>query len=498
MKAVALCLLLAIPAAAQHHDNVIVEVVEEPVYVIGPDGAPIRGLTKDAFDLRVNGRRQPIDYFEAIDASGEQPATAAQPVQRTPRVRRLYLLLFDQLYSNPSRLARAQRAAEALVERSDPQQDYFAVASYTGNKGVQFVTAFLSDRVAVRRAITTLSIAGKIDPFGMAMSASERAEWGAAGESSTPATKYGEEAEDMINGGAANQDMIAQRRQAVFDDLLMDFADLAGRLSGLEGQKHVLLFSEGTTAMADSPVPASPMAGGGSDARTARLMQEMFEKYRAAGVFLDSIDIRGIRHAHAKLGTEANADLQAFAHNTGGEFVHNRNDLPAALSDLTKLHRVVYMLAFHRRSARAGGISVHVSGVPRGTRVSYRQGFGKASPPSTVDPLQLADIIINDIPQTGVRMKLGVQSRDLILSMEKDDVMPQLKPKTPFVDVVLYVFDRAGAAVLTKNMRFDPRTEPLLFRQTLDLPAGGYTAKAVASIAGTTSVGFARADFTVP
>ena len=115
MKQLACCLslILAVSAVAQHREVQTVEVVQVPVYVTSWDGAVITGLTRDHFELFVNGKRQTIDYFDVIDFGAV--ATPAGGPARDVRQRRLYVLLFDMLYSTPNSVYRAQRAAEKLI-----------------------------------------------------------------------------------------------------------------------------------------------------------------------------------------------------------------------------------------------------------------------------------------------------------------------------------------------------------------------------------------------
>jgi len=499
--------LVAVTATAQVHENVTVELIEVPVYVFGPDGKPVRGLTKENFELRVDRRQQPIEYFDAMDFG---VATTSAPSQqpRTQRERRLYLLLFDQLYSLPTRLARAQRAAEYVVEHSNRASDLFAVATYTSNKGVQFATPFICDRAALRRAIETLSVSTARDPFHVAMSAAERMTWDEK-ENDLGLIKTGKfdsEVEETIRGGAANQDALAEQSKQSIEDQLADYADLAQRLSQLEGQKHVLLFSEGFDSTkihgGNNPVPVDLRSGGGLDARSFRVLDQTFQKFRSAGVFLDAVDIAGLHHDPSK--PYDNDSLQFLAHGTGGEFVHNRNDFANAVTELTESQQVVYLLAFNRRDARAGSIDVRVHGIPRGSRVSFRQGFGKASRSTDVDPLQLADILINDVPQSGINIRLTASASELAVQLPTDEIVPQLVDKTPDVETILYVFDSNGSAVFggEKTIKFTAaereKKDPIVLRRRIDLPAGHYVAKAIARIAGTTSLGFARTEFTVP
>jgi VWFA-related protein len=515
----ALAILVASVVHAQVREQVTVELIEIPVYVIGSNGQPIRGLAKDAFELRVNGRRQPIEYFDAIDFAAPAPTQrdTNAPIRRAARERRLYLLLFDAAYSVSGSLARAQRAAHYAVDHSNEETDVFAVATYTTNKGVQFASAFIPDRVAIHRAIQTLSTSAARDPLTIAMSAAERSQW--ASEMSSAGGRREGNLEETIVGGDANREMLEQPAKNRITDLLANFGDMATRLSGLEGQKHVLYFSTGFAAELCYP-------GFQPDPRCMRTLQEMFSSFRAAGVFIDSIDIAGLRtnwdattHATKVRETDAlgrplaiaqlrsaldvNDSLRTVAAGTGGEFVHNRNDLGSALTDLTNGQKVVYIVGFNRRGSGSGWVSVRVNGVPPGTRVTHRLGFGAASRRTDVDPLQLADILINDVPQSGLTLPIRAADNDVEVMIPIQEVRAQIVEKTPYVDVLLYVFDERGAAVegMQKRIRFDETLKranrPIVVRKHLDLPPGNYVAKAIARIEGTTSLGFARTDVTV-
>src|SRR5947209_13753801 len=86
----------AIAASAQVREQITVEAVDVPVYVFAK-GKPVRQLSKNDFELFVNGKPQPIDYFEMVDftappaaPSSHDAAPAAQPDLRE---RRMFLLL---------------------------------------------------------------------------------------------------------------------------------------------------------------------------------------------------------------------------------------------------------------------------------------------------------------------------------------------------------------------------------------------------------------------
>src|SRR5260370_41417521 len=117
--ALALIAACALSAAAQVRENVTVEVVEVPVYVTSGNNQPVLGLTRDAFELFVDGRPQPIEYFDAIDFAKVPAPGAPTAVERPRRERRLYLLLFDLSFATPARIKPAQTAAEQADSHSN-------------------------------------------------------------------------------------------------------------------------------------------------------------------------------------------------------------------------------------------------------------------------------------------------------------------------------------------------------------------------------------------
>src|SRR5688500_7363149 len=106
----ALLVVSAVPLFAQRYDDAItVNVVDVPVYV-ERFGVPIKGLTREDFELFVNGKPHPIEYFDVVDqrAGENAPATANAPIEL--KRRRLIVLLFD-VAAPPWSLQRARKAA---------------------------------------------------------------------------------------------------------------------------------------------------------------------------------------------------------------------------------------------------------------------------------------------------------------------------------------------------------------------------------------------------
>lgn len=477
--------LIATTAWAQVRESITVEVIDVPVYVVDRDGKPVRGLGRDAFALLIDGQSKPIEYFDVVDfGTGQQMPAAVRPA----RERRLYLLLFDLTFAVPARVARAQKAAEKAVDASNPGTDLFSVATYTSTRGVFFVTPFLLDRVAIKRALFTLRGSTARDALGLTITKDERELWQ---EVTDPV------ALETVMGGEANQEMAHATTSRLIEEEFDGLGEAANRIGTIPGQKHVLLFTQGF----ESTLLHGVGRGAGPPKLDARLMaklNEMNARFRAAGVILDSVDIAGLRHTFDSGDNDA---LWVIARGTGGQVVHNKNDLVAGITDLTAAQQMVYLLGFRRPDNRPHRIDVRVSGAPRGSSVFYRTGFGEPQK-AVVDALQFADIVLNDVPQSGFTVGLDVTPEgEAVVRLHRAEVMPQLDAKGPHIDALLYVFNSKGETVASKGKRiaFDPQRDDTIgdveLRQKFDLPPGAYIVKVLLRIGGSNSLGFARKDF---
>src|SRR5205085_2274501 len=135
-------------------------------------------------------------------------------------------------------------------------------------------------------------------------------------------------------------------------------------------------------------------------------LKAMVQKFIAAGAVLDSVDVAGNRPVNAE------ESLYRMSKPTGGEVIAAGNDIADALTRLAATHEVVYLLGFHPRGRATGAIDVGVSGIPRTSVVDFRTGY--AAPPARgeLDALQLADIVLNDVPQRGLTADVAVDVHD--------------------------------------------------------------------------------------
>lgn len=531
MRLVVAVLLLAVPVFAQRYDDSItVNVVEVPVYV-ERFLKPIPGLTRDDFELFVNGKLQPVEYLDVIEDKGDGPREQDAPATADPadlKRRRLVVLLFDVGGSSALAVSRARTQAMQFVQESRPG-DAYAVATI-GRTGVHFVVPFTADRIAVQRAIGTMAPSRAGDPFRVATLDTERASWRTVadpslaklpGEASAPSSGLADTSQTGLNevwngeprGGfessgarQAAQDFFRLEQQVereerfIGDELFIEeLVALADRLSSLEGVKRVVLLSERRGAQ-DLGV------------RYGNLAAMVHQRYRAAGVILDGVDIRlpwaPVGDSDQRLAPGLSPEpavsglLSDLALDTGGT-------VTASLRDLGRRTSITYVLGFRPPADLGGGthsIRVRLKKAPLLTEVRHRRSFTLASGRRGDEALFLADTILNDIPQRGVTVDLDVKGTTVSARIPGAELLAHPAHRPLMLDVFSYVFGEKGDAVAWSHMRLRVdlakgreflEAHPYTVRQNFSLGPGRYAAKALVRILGTDILGFQRADFVV-
>ena len=503
-------LLIAASSFAQVRETTTVEVVEVPVYV-SANGAPVTSLTKDNFKLFINGKPQTIDYFDITDY-----ATLSPEQSQDVRQRRLYMLVFD-LLSPANALHRARKAALEFVDAAAPNETIGVSTFNVG--GMKVVLPFSRDHAALERAIRELDLTNVNDPLHLTVGPTERGNDGGWN---------GRLRDPMADPNLFNPELTVV---ALAEDEVAFLADLADRLAGMEGQKHVVLLSAGFSSYAmhgvrDGLTPGDVRIGPGGMAGIGRVgaargaplantilleqIEGLHTAYAAAGVFLDAIDIGGLRYFQSAL---SNDSLYALVHDTGGRVIDRRNDLSQAMQVLTDLHRVVYTLGFRAMDTGKpeNRIKVNLVNVPRGLQASYRSSYQSGGAQvDTGDMLRLADIIQNDIPQNGVTTNVSAvpsaKGADVEVDIPGRELLAHAGGGFIGAKVMLYVMSGKGVvAFRIKRLDIDVakaaaglEQAPVRVRDTFELPPGNYAAKVIVRMDTSGALGFGRADVIVP
>jgi VWFA-related protein len=162
-----LVLLCASVLSAQVTESIDVRIVNVDVTVTSK-GAPVRGLTRDDFEILEDGRRQTItNFYAADDARTTQtaiaPATAAAPaaapaVEQDPRFRRKVLVLVDNHHTTRHSRDKALLELEAMINDRF-HGDYEWSIGVIG-RGITLILPLSSNKNAIHEALEIIRNSG--------------------------------------------------------------------------------------------------------------------------------------------------------------------------------------------------------------------------------------------------------------------------------------------------------------------------------------------------
>lgn len=549
--AAGLALAVVVSASAQRFGEAVqVTVIEVPVTVTDRAGNPVRGLTKEDFELYDDGKRVPIDYFEVVDMTTVTAADPRPEAPLPPAATRHFLLMFDLANSSPGTINRATQAAKDFVNAQMGERDLAAVATFTYEGGAKLLTSFTKNRTLLANAIETLGHPKYFritDPLmvSAAIPTGGSSE-GPAGGREEISTAVKEMVED-INRAAQNlADTEAKNRLKI---QMTNFANIAFILDRLPGQKQVILLSEGfdprivqgrdnrnrtfdqqqeTAREADAilsgavyNVDNEKRFGSATASNDIRAMADIF---RRSDVVLHAIDIKGLRGANAEAtsaggGTaKSNEGLFLLTNPTGGTVFQNENDLTANMSKMLKQQEVIYLLGFTASPSGKPGKFHELKVKAKNGRVAHRPGYyeatGKIS--ELERTLSLAEIMMTDAPIRDVEMTMaatplpgpgGKNRVPVLVEIPGTKFLQGISGNVATANLYLYAFDAQNqvADFLQQRISLDltkagdaVRGSGVRYLGTLRLPKGDYSVKALVRVEETGRAGFLRAPLTVP
>jgi VWFA-related protein len=538
-----LFLVLAATAQAQVSEKITVNYVEIPVTVVDRDGAPIRGLKAENFEVVSEGKPRSVGSldvtdFGSADSGSANSVTATSPLN--PIARRNFLILFDLSYSSPIKIVKAEAAANDFVTKMVHPRDRVAVATIDVAHGFRLLSAFTTDRTLVSAAIANPRTFHGFDPLQLA------GESAFVTQSDLPDTpgntdKFAEDFKDVLRGADRLED---QYNRDKIDKQVGMLTGLATTLRAVSGRKHIVFLSEGfdsrliqgrdahltqdqvrEAAAVESGqiwnIPDTDNRYGSSTSLT--ILAKLTEAARKSDVILDAVDISGIRsQISAKGGTTgpaSNEGLHLLANATGGTVIKNSNDLTGDFSRELKMQEVVYVLGFTAPTAQPGSfhpISVRLVNVPGG-HLSYRAGYYESGQGNEMErSLSNAEIIMNDIPQEAIHLaslaapfptaKANAQV-PVILEINGGDLLAAARDQHATTDIFIYAFDHEGIVrdALYQSVALDLskvgdkiRNNGVKYYATLSLPAGSYAIKTLVHVRESGRNGFKRNDVLVP
>src|SRR5687767_9581364 len=155
------------PPPARSQDDVVrvyTELVQTDVMVFDKQGRFVKDLTRENFELRIDGKQRPIEAFELITAgSNEESQLAAARGLTTVNLQRpipldrgrIVFFYVDDFHMNVGDFPFARKTIESFIDKEMGQNDQVAISSATGQIG--FLQQLTNDRMVLREAVKRLN-----------------------------------------------------------------------------------------------------------------------------------------------------------------------------------------------------------------------------------------------------------------------------------------------------------------------------------------------------
>jgi|GEM_PF-778371 len=533
--------------------KVPVDVVVVNATVTDKQGNPVKDLTVDDFKIYEDGKPQPIHTFalesykaaQITDRSGKVVGPDGRAVQEEASQARLISLVIDDItVSSQEVYVQAIEAMRKFVEQDLGPGDQVAILSASGR--VQF--PFTSDKAELLEEVNGLHLKldrGRADrvncpemPDSQAMDIVDDRPGNRALEVAVTESIICDHQDRVpeqmviarVRALASQQHEEIQYRNRL---LLSTVRQHLRSLRHFEAKKSLILFSDGF-------IPD----------QLRYELQEVVDLALRVGVIFNTIDIRGLyttNYTASDRVTVGNTiqtsailaqkpmiriedmrrqdePLDQLAHETGGIFFHNNNDLGAGLRQIVNSQSFYYVLTYATPSPKADGryhkVKLELS--RPGLQVTYRKGYFAPKEQLTFERRKKEDIMealqapgnLNEIPiqlsynyfqldetryQIALLTKVSIQGLQFL---EED-----ARHKNLF-NLVVVAFDEHDTYVdgLEKSMELnltDPSYAAMLnygFTSKVDIkvPPGRYKIKAVVREGNRTRMGSVRKTIEVP
>ena len=438
--------------------KVFTELVQTDVMVFDKQGRFVNGLTKDNFEIKVDGQARPIQFFEQINAGtkdeeaqlaaargnpipGASTATRVVPLDRG----RTIFFYVDDFHLDPSGFSSSRKIISDFIDKDLSQNDQVAIASATGQIG--FLQQLTNDRTVLKLALNRLGTR-TYTVTDIERPAMGEYEAMLIDNNNVDVFEFFVNETIRINGRQFSREMAAStvhsRAQTILSQAAMFNANM---LSGLErlvrnakdlpGRKLVFFISNGFL-----------VHNRRGDAITR--LQRITSAAAKFGVVIYSLDARGLTGPKGDLtgdrppdfdGTLARSTqgenfavqdgLNALARDTGGRPIFNTNDFRPGLGEALKETAVYYLLAWQpqlnkQKAGRFRNLQVNVIG-RSDLVVRVRKGFFDTEPsapvaetkkPATpveenkIGASKLREAIIAPYPKTGMPVSLSINYYD--------------------------------------------------------------------------------------
>ena len=396
------------PKPADDVVRVYSELVQTDVMVFDKQGRFVNGLTKENFELRIDGKPRPIEAFEMITAgSNEESQLAAARGASTINLKRpvpldrgrIVFFYIDEFHMDVQSLNAARKVISTFLDKQMGQNDQVAIASATGQIG--FLQQLTADRMVLHKALERLS------PANYSVRDSDH----------PPMGEY--DAVLIGEGDRTVFDFFVTETLRLNPGMSRDTAQAIVRGRATAIQEQAAHFNTNTLAGLESLIKSAQklpgrkvlflLSGGffieNQRGDTRNRLRSITNAAAKSGVVIYSMDTRGLiatlqdasyegafdvngqlaRATHGEINASQDG-LNALAVDTGGKALFNTNDLVQGLAPAIKETSTYYLLAWKpdaeaQKQKRFRQLEVKLVG-RNDLTVRVRKGFFDVDPPS--------------------------------------------------------------------------------------------------------------------
>jgi VWFA-related protein len=388
------------------------DLVQTDVMVFDKQGRFIDNLKPEQFELRVDGKPQPISFFERVVAgsSNEESQLAAArgvartapgsaPVRPVDRGRTIFFFV-DDLHLTAESVLRTRKTLLNFIEKEIGQNDQVAIISASGQIG--FLQQLTDNKLVLRKAIERIgyrAFSTSRDNEPPPMTAVQALEIEQNNQDvfsyfvdavirDNPGIKY-EQAASIVR---TRSHRLVQQSDSVNVSLLLTLASLMRSTAQLPGRKIVFFLSEGFVMnVRDSDVLYKMRRATDAAARSGTVIYTMSPLGLETGVdatTAGAFDLYGRLPSASSEIMVTQEPLRVLADSTGGRALLNTNALDVSIEKSLTETSIYYLLAWRpdseqQKAGKFRRIEAKVIGRPE-LVVRVRNGFFTTEPETTV------------------------------------------------------------------------------------------------------------------
>jgi VWFA-related protein len=391
----------------QHEVSVTLKLIQ--VIVTDKVGNPVTDLRREDFVLTDNGREMRLTEFEkhliTLPVAAEPAERKAPPAVATapaavpaapPRLNRKFFFFFDFAYNNPAGVRKMAEAALRFLDTQVLPTDEVGLLSYTPLKLLQIHLHLTTDHQKIRAMVAKVSLRDSSERFEDLEDKYQRELEAGGLADARPEGKLTKPAPDLPELNL--KDMWALSAKTYIESL----AALAYALQSIEGQKNLVLFSEG--------IPYPVAYGGRPELR--KMYESLLKDLQTANVSVYSMYTGGITLADTQTGAWT---LSKTSYETGGQYWGNMFNYEPFIEKLQTMTGSYYVLGYPVSDAWDGKYHrVQVTVRRPGVEVRSQWGYSNPKPFAEYTDLekriQLVDLALAEKPisQTPALFEMAV------------------------------------------------------------------------------------------